>query len=159
MNVRSRLARLEHLVEEILGSGPRCSTCGAPIPSIPEVMLIGKEGIYALAPPCEECSGLGGEGAVPIDVRTGRPTRPIKLQGLEVDEDEWFALHGHRSFGQPWDRFLDQYRPEGGPEPEPPASPEADDEARGDNESENCVFYFPNWPYTRTPPFQRPSGR
>ena len=115
MSLRTRLCHLERILGEVRGRGIRCSTCGAPVPSVPGTMMIGNEGVYELwgRVPCPECSGLGGRWAVAIDERSGKPVDPVKLVGIGITADEWFPLHGDRSFGQPWDRFLDLYRPDG----------------------------------------------
>ena len=110
MSLRTRLDKLERQAESVRLQQALCSTCMAPIPSVPETVLLGEFGIYAWKPPCAECSGLGGEGAIGFERRAGALLRPVKAMCLTLSLKDWYALHGCRSFGQPYDRFLDCVR-------------------------------------------------
>ena len=151
MSHNARLLRLQRTALETFGSGIRCSTCRAPMPSVPPSVMIGKEGIYEWwgRVPCEECSGLGVRFALPIDEHTGRPTQPVKLVGLDIGAEEWFELHGNKTFGQPWDRFVDLYRPDstsrtGPSDGEPPTE-----------EPEPGQVFYPPWPFKRMSPYEK----
>lgn len=122
MSLRSRLSRLERLLDELAPDPNRCPACGAPIPSVPGIIELRADGTLVAGgileqtrTQCAECGGFGGFSARDYDPETGEIHGVVVVlcdpsRGLWMEESEWFQEFGDVAHGAPWDGWLEACR-------------------------------------------------